>query len=48
MDEREKLLQALEDTYREKIVEMIRQIEDAKFLIQIHTILKKHIEKRGG
>lgn len=34
--------------YREKIVEMIGQIEDEKFLNQIHTILKKHIEKRGG
>ena len=33
--------------YREKIVEMVGQIEDEKFLYQIHTILKKHIEKRG-
>lgn len=33
--------------YREKIVEIIGKIEDEKFLIQIHTILKKHIEKRG-
>lgn len=34
--------------YREKIVEMVGRIEDEKFLNQIHTILKKHIEKRGG
>lgn len=33
--------------YREKIVEMVGQIENEKFLSQIHTILKKHIEKRG-
>lgn len=33
--------------YREKIVEMVESIKDEKFLIQIHTILKKHIEKRG-
>lgn len=34
--------------YREKIIEMVEQIEDEKFLNQIHTILRKHIEKRGG
>ena len=33
--------------YREKIFEMVGQIENEKFLSQIHTILKKHIEKRG-
>lgn len=33
--------------YREKIVDMVESIKDEKFLIQIHTILKKHIEKRG-
>lgn len=33
--------------YREKIVEMVESIKDEKFLIQIHTILKKRIEKRG-
>lgn len=33
---------------REKIIEMVGQIEDEKFLNQIHTILRKHIEKRGG
>lgn len=31
--------------YSEKIVDMIRQIEDEKFLNQIRTILKRHIEK---
>ncbi len=34
--------------YKEKIIEMVEKIQDEKFLIQIHTILKKHIEKRGG
>lgn len=34
--------------YRKKIAEMVEQIENEKFLSQIHTILKKHIEKRGG
>ncbi len=33
--------------YRDKIIEMVGQIEDEKFLNQIRTILKKHIEKRG-
>lgn len=32
---------------REKISEMVNQIENEKFLSQIVTILKKHIEKRG-
>lgn len=34
--------------YKENIAEMVESIKDEKFLIQIHTILKKHIEKRGG
>lgn len=34
--------------YREKIVEMVGQIENEKFLNQIRIILKRHIEKRGG
>lgn len=33
--------------YKENIVEMVEKIEEEKFLSQIHTILKKHIEKRG-
>lgn len=33
---------------KDKIISMIKQIDDEKFLNQIHTILKKHIEKRGG
>lgn len=33
--------------YRDKIAEMISQIEDENFLNQIRIILKKHIEKRG-
>lgn len=34
--------------YRKKIVEMVDQIESEKFLNQIRTLLKKHIEKEGG
>lgn len=33
---------------RKKIVEMVGQIEDEKFLNQIRIILKRHIEKRGS
>lgn len=33
--------------YKKKIVEMIYQINDEKFLNQIRIILKRHIEKRG-
>lgn len=31
--------------YREKIVEMVNQIDDLKFLNQIRTILKRHLQK---
>lgn len=33
--------------YRERIVKMVNQIDDEKFLNQIRIILKRHIEKRG-
>lgn len=33
--------------YREKIIDMVNQIENEKFLNQIRIILKRHIEKRG-
>lgn len=33
--------------YREQIIEMVKKIENKKFLAQVWTILKKHIEKRG-
>lgn len=33
--------------YRKKIVEMVEQIENEKFLNQIYTILKRHVQKRG-
>ena len=33
--------------YKKKIIEMVKLIESEKFPRQIHTILKKHIEKRG-
>lgn len=36
------------NSYKEKIISMINQIDDEKFLNQIRIILKKHIEKRGG
>lgn len=49
MDKRKNDLPQTETgAYKERIVEMVGRIEDTKFLIQIHTILKKHIEKRGG
>lgn len=35
------------DWYRERAIKMVKKIEDEKFLVQIYTILKKHIEKRG-
>lgn len=51
MENKEKIEQVFDrggvKWYREKIVEMVESIKDEKFLIQIHTILKKHIEKRG-
>ncbi len=34
--------------YREVIVEMIRKICDERFLLQIYTIIKRHIEKEGS
>lgn len=35
------------ELYRRKIIEMIKEIENIKFLRQIWTILQKHMEKRG-
>lgn len=35
------------EQYREKIIEMVEKIENIKFLRQIWTILKKHMEKGG-
>lgn len=32
---------------RKEIIEMVKRIENIKFLMQIWTILKRHIEKRG-
>lgn len=34
-------------TYRKLIAEMLSQIESEKFLQQIWTIIKRHIEKEG-
>lgn len=33
--------------YKDKIVEMVKEIEDKKFLNQIFIILRNHIKKRG-
>ena len=33
--------------YRERIIDLVHKIEDERFLNQILTILRKHIEKRG-
>jgi hypothetical protein len=32
---------------KENIINMVKGIDEEKFLRQIHTILKYHIEKRG-
>ncbi len=34
--------------YKQKIISMIEQISNERFLCQIWTILKIHIEKKGG
>lgn len=34
--------------YKEKIVEMIENIEDIRFLRQIYTIIIKYIKKKAG
>lgn len=35
--------------YREVVIKMVRKIDetDHKFLLQIYTIIHRHIEKRG-
>lgn len=35
------------DQHKEKIVGMLENISDEKFLNQIRTILKRHIEREG-
>lgn len=35
------------ESIRKEIIEMVKKIENQKFLMQIWTILKRHIEKRG-
>lgn len=32
---------------KKKIISLLNQIDEERFLNQIYTILKKHIEKRG-
>lgn len=34
--------------YKEKIIEMIENIEDIRFLRQIYTIIIKYIKKKAG
>ncbi len=34
--------------YKEKIIEMIENIEDIRFLRQIYTIVIRHIRKKAG
>lgn len=53
MDKRkDNLLQTTSDSYREKIIEMVGQIEDEIMLIKIYTVVKTlkdiQIEKEGG
>ena len=37
-----------QDFYRERIMEMLSQVENVTFLRQIWTIIKRHIEKHEG
>lgn len=32
---------------KERIIQMVKEIEDVKFLNQIRIILKRHMEKEG-
>lgn len=36
------------DDYKLKIIEAVNEIDDEGFLNQIRTLLKLHIEKKGG
>ncbi len=36
------------DDYKLKIIEALNEIDDERFLNQIRTLLKFHIEKKGG
>lgn len=36
------------DWYRDRIIEMVRRIDNDQFLKRIYIILKNHIEKRGN
>lgn len=36
------------EEYRRMIIELLEKIEEEKFLIQVLTIVRKHIEKGGG
>lgn len=37
-----------EEGITKEIIKMVEEIKNEKFLMQIWTILKRHIEKRGG
>ena len=37
-----------QDFYRERIMEMLSQVENVTFLHQIWKIIKRHIEEYGG
>lgn len=36
------------DDYKLKIIEAVNEIDDERFLNQIRTLLKLHVEKKGG
>lgn len=38
----------MKEHYKEKILLMLKNIDDEKFLNQIRVILKLHIEKKGA
>lgn len=37
-----------QEYYRDRIVEMFAKVDSVVFLQQIWTIIKRHIERRGG
>lgn len=37
-----------QEYYRDRIVEMLAKVDSVVFLHQIWTIIKRHIERRGG
>ena len=47
MEYERKMTEAEKGRLKENIINMVKGIDEEKFLKQMHTILKRHIEKRG-